>query len=67
MSIQEKIYRYFEQYEDLHVLFMFDPNGVHRMELMGAEWPENYLYETYDKGSRGQVIDFFLQKVCEFP
>lgn len=48
MSIQEKIYRYFEQYEDLHVLFMFDPNGVHRMELMGAEWPENYLYETYD-------------------
>ena len=53
MSIQEKIYRYFEQYEDLHVLFMFDPNGVHRMELMGAEWPENYLYETYDKGSRG--------------
>ena len=42
MSIQEKIYRYFEQYEDLHVLFMFDPNGVHRMELMGAEWPENY-------------------------
>lgn len=48
MSIQEKIYRYFEQYPDLHVLFVFDPNGVHRMELMGAEWPENYLYETYD-------------------
>lgn len=48
MSIQEKIYRYFEQYPDLHVLFVFDPNGVHRMELMGVEWPENYLYETYD-------------------
>lgn len=48
MTIQEKIYRYFEQYPDLHVLFVFDPNGVHRMELMGAQWPENFLYETYD-------------------
>ena len=48
MSIQEKIYRYFEQYPDLHVLFVFDPNNVHSMELMGAQWPENFLYETYD-------------------
>ena len=48
MSIQEKIYRYFEQYPDLHVLFLFDPNNVHSMELMGAQWPENFLYETYD-------------------
>lgn len=48
MSIQEKIYRYFEQYPDLHVLFVFDPNNVHSMELMGAQWPEGYLYETYD-------------------
>ena len=48
MSIQEKIYRYFEQYPDLHVLFVFDPNNVHSMELMGAQWPDNYLYETYD-------------------
>lgn len=23
MSVQEKIYRYFEQYSDLHVLFVF--------------------------------------------
>lgn len=48
MSIQEKIYRYFEQYPDLHVLFVFDPNNVHSMELMGAQWPDNFLYETYD-------------------
>lgn len=48
MNIQEKIYRYFEQYPDLHVLFVFDPNNVHSMELMGAQWPENFLYETYD-------------------
>ena len=48
MSIQEKIYRYFEQYPDLHVLFVFDPNNVHSMELMGAQWPENFLYVTYD-------------------
>ena len=48
MSIQEKIYRYFEQYPDLHVLFVFDHNNVHSMELMGAQWPENFLYETYD-------------------
>ena len=48
MSIQEKIYRYFEQYPDLHVLFVFDPNNVHSMELMGAQWPENFIYETYD-------------------
>ena len=48
MSIQEKIYRYFEQYPDLHVLFVFDPNNVHSMELEGAKWPENYLYEKYD-------------------
>ena len=48
MNIQEKIYRYFEQYPDLHVLFVFDPNNVHSMELMGAQWPENFLYVTYD-------------------
>jgi len=48
MSIQEKIYRYFEQYPDLHVLFVFDPNNLHSMELMGVQWPENFLYETYD-------------------
>ena len=48
MTTQEKIYRYFEQYPDLHVLFVFDPNNVHSMELMGAQWPDNYLYETYD-------------------
>ena len=48
MTIQEKIYRYFEQYPDLHVLFVFDPNNVHSMELMGAQWPEGYLYESYD-------------------
>ena len=48
MNIQEKIYRYFEQYPDLHVLFVFDPNNVHSMELMGAQWPDNFLYETYD-------------------
>ena len=48
MNIQEKIYRYFEQYPDLHVLFVFDPNNLHSMELMGAQWPENFLYETYD-------------------
>jgi hypothetical protein len=29
MSVQEKIYRYFEQYSDLHVLFVFDPNSIH--------------------------------------
>ena len=23
--------------------------------------------EFFGRGSRGQVIDFFLQKVCEFP
>ena len=48
MTTQEKIYRYFEQYSDLHVLFVFDPNNVHQMELMGANWPENFLYEIYD-------------------
>ena len=48
MNIQEKIYRYFEQYPDLHVLFVFDANNVHSMELMGAQWPDNFLYETYD-------------------
>ena len=48
MNIQEKIYRYFEQYPNLHVLFVFDPNNVHSMELMGAQWPENFLYVTYD-------------------
>ena len=48
MSIQEKIYRYFEQYSDLHVLFVFDPNSIHRMELMGVEWPQGYLYEIYN-------------------
>ena len=29
MTTQEKIYKYFEQYSDLHVLFVFDPNGLH--------------------------------------
>ena len=48
MNIQEKIYRYFEQYPYLHVLFVFDANNVHSMELMGAQWPDNFLYETYD-------------------
>lgn len=48
MSVQEKIYRYFEQYSDLHVLFVFDPNSIHRMELMGVEWPKDYLYVIYD-------------------
>lgn len=48
MTIQEKIYRYFEQYPDLHVLFVFDPNNMHSMELMGAQWPDSFLYETYD-------------------
>ena len=36
MNIQEKIYRYFEQYPDLHVLFVFDPNNVHSMEVDGG-------------------------------
>ena len=36
MSIQEKIYRYFEQYPDSHVLFVFDPNNVHSMEVDGG-------------------------------
>ncbi len=48
MTIQEKIYRYFEQYPNLHVLFVFDPNHVHSMELLGAQWPDNFLFETYD-------------------
>lgn len=48
MTTQEKIYKYFEQYSDLHVLFVFDPNSIHRMELMGVEWPSNYIYEVYD-------------------
>ena len=47
MTTQEKIYKYFEQYDDLHVLFVFDPNGIHRMELLGVEWPSNYIYEVY--------------------
>jgi hypothetical protein len=25
------------------------------------------LFRPGERGSRGQVIDFFLQKVCEFP
>ena len=37
MTTQEKIDKYFEQYDDLHVLFVFDPNSIHRMELMGVE------------------------------
>ena len=48
MSLQEKIYKYFEQYEDLHVLFLFDPSGEHQMELMGVNWPDSYIYEVYD-------------------
>lgn len=48
MNTQEKIYRYFEQYPDLHVLFVFDPNGIHRMELTDAHWPDGFLCETYD-------------------
>jgi len=48
MTTQEKIYKYFEQYEDLHVLFVFDPNNVHQMELTGTKWPENFRYEIYD-------------------
>ena len=48
MNTQDRIYRYFEQYPDLYVLFVFDPNGIHRMELMGAQWPDGFLCETYD-------------------
>lgn len=48
MALQEKIYKYFEQYDDLHVLFVFDPSGEHQMELMGVVWPTNYIYEVYD-------------------
>lgn len=48
MTLQEKIYRYFEQYNDLHVLFVFDPSGEHQMELMGVVWPDSYKYEVYD-------------------
>ena len=48
MTTQEKIYRYFEQYEDLHVLFVFDPSGEHQLELPEDGWPPNYIYEIYD-------------------
>lgn len=44
MAIQDKIYNYFERYERLHVLFIFDHTGMIEEEVQDIEWPEDYIY-----------------------
>ena len=48
MNIQEKIYHYFEQYPDLHVLFIFDPSGYNQIGLDGLDWRDGYEYQVFD-------------------
>ena len=46
------------------------PRNVNTGEIenYGAELEAQYRINSQSlEGSRGQVIDFFLQKVCEFP
>ncbi len=46
--IQEKIYSYFNNNPQLHILFIFDPGGDFCYELEKEEWPTNYVYHEFD-------------------
>ena len=46
--IQEKIYSYFNNNPQLHILFIFDPGGDFCYELEREEWPTNYVYHEFD-------------------
>ena len=48
MTIQSNIYNYFTANHDLHVLFVFDPQGDIRAELDGLEWNPGFRYVVFD-------------------
>ena len=48
MTIQSNIYNYFTANPDLHVLFVFDPQGDIRAELDGLEWNPGFRYVVFD-------------------
>ena len=46
--IQDKIYSYFNNNPQLHILFIFDPGGDFCYELENEDWPDNYIYHEFD-------------------
>lgn len=46
--VQDRIYSYFENNAQLHVLFIFDQMGIVSSELEGVTWPEGYIYKEFD-------------------
>ena len=44
MALQDKIYKYFDRNNDLHVLFIFDTSGVIAEELSDVQWKDGYRY-----------------------
>ena len=46
--IQDKIFRYFDNSTDLHVLFIFDRLGMIASELSDTQWPDGYRFVQFE-------------------
>lgn len=48
--VQNRIYRYFDNYPNLHVLFIFDRMGIIENDLFDSTWKQGFRYEIFDGG-----------------